>query len=235
MTPTARAHVAPTLHIGDGFTLPAEAVTQTFSILAKRGVGKTYTASVLTEELLKANLHVVVVDPIGVWWGLRAAANGDDAGLPIAILGGDHGDVPLASTAGQVVADVVVDERLPVVLDLSGFRICAAVSRHIKGANPMMSTRDGEIWVSAGWPGNEWHRTAWRADGSVERPLCGARPPHSEALSGAWYPWLSHGIPPLVRRCVRCNATIQRLPGSEDVRRMYLRRDELVAELRRAG
>ena len=90
--------------------------------------------------------------------------------------------------------------------------------------------RSGEAWVSLDYPGTEWHRTAWRADGSVERPLCGAR-----TQSGAWYPWLNDGIPPAARRCVLCNATIQRLPGSEDVRRMYLRRDELVAELRRAG
>ena len=64
------------LHFAADFSIPAEAVTQTFAILAKRGVGKTYTASVLVEELLKAGLHAVVVDPIGVWWGLRASADG---------------------------------------------------------------------------------------------------------------------------------------------------------------
>ena len=58
------------LRVADNLTLPAEAVTQTFAILAKRGVGKTYTASVLTEEMLKAGLQVVVADPIGVWWGV---------------------------------------------------------------------------------------------------------------------------------------------------------------------
>ena len=51
-------------------SLPSEAVTQTFAILAKRGVGKTYTASVMVEEMLKANLHVVVVDPIAVYGGV---------------------------------------------------------------------------------------------------------------------------------------------------------------------
>lgn len=70
------------LHIGQDFDLPLEAVTQTFAILAKRGVGKTYTAKVLTEEMLKAGQQVVVIDPIGVWWGLRSSADGIAPGLP---------------------------------------------------------------------------------------------------------------------------------------------------------
>lgn len=111
-----------TLAIALDLQLPAEAVTETFAILAKRGVGKTYTASVLVEELLKAGLHVVVVDPIGVWWGLRASSDGKTAGLPIVVLGGDHGDVPLEATGGELIADLVVDERLSIVLDLSRFR-----------------------------------------------------------------------------------------------------------------
>jgi hypothetical protein len=110
------------LRIADNLTLPAEAVTQTFAILAKRGVGKTYTASVLTEEMLKAGLQVVVADPIGVWWGLRASADGKREGLPIVVLGGDHGDVPLEATAGDTIASLIVEERLSVVLDLSRFR-----------------------------------------------------------------------------------------------------------------
>lgn len=110
------------LRISPDLTLPQEAVTQTFAILAKRGVGKTYTASVLTEELLKAKLPVAVVDPVGVWWGLRSSADGKKPGLPITVLGGDHGDVPLEPSGGELVADLVVDERLPVVLDLSLFR-----------------------------------------------------------------------------------------------------------------
>ncbi|HZH33014.1 MAG TPA: helicase HerA-like domain-containing protein [Pyrinomonadaceae bacterium] len=110
------------LRIAANLTLPAEAVTQTFAILAKRGVGKTYTASVLTEELLKAGLQVVVADPIGVWWGLRASADGKREGLPIVVLGGDHGDAPLEVTAGETIASLIVEERLSVVLDLSRFR-----------------------------------------------------------------------------------------------------------------
>lgn len=110
-----------TLAISQTLQLPIDAVTQTFGILAKRGVGKTYTACVMTEEMLKAGLHVVVVDPVGVWWGLRSSADGQGPGLPILIIGGDHADVPLEANSGKLVADLVVDERISAVLDLSNF------------------------------------------------------------------------------------------------------------------
>lgn len=112
------------LRLAPGLTLPEDAVTQTFGILAKRGVGKTYTASVLAEEMLKAQLQVVVADPIGVWHGLRSSADGKRSGLPIYVFGGESKarDLPLELGAGELIADVVVDQRLSVVLDLSLFR-----------------------------------------------------------------------------------------------------------------
>jgi hypothetical protein len=113
---------AAVLRIAEGLTLPQSAVTQTFAILAKRGVGKTYTAAVMVEEMLTAHLRVCVVDPLGVWWGLRSSADGKHEGLPITILGGDHGDLPLESTGGAVVADLLVDERASLLLDLGRFR-----------------------------------------------------------------------------------------------------------------
>lgn len=108
-----------TINLGDGLSLPDEAVTETFAILGKRGAGKTSTARVLCEELLAAQLPVAVLDPTGVWWGLRSSADGQGDGYPVVIFGGDHADVPLQETAGAVIADVIVDQRVPAVLDLS--------------------------------------------------------------------------------------------------------------------
>lgn len=110
------------LRISPKFKLPDEAVTQTFGIVAKRGVGKTYTAAVMVEEMVKAGLPVVVVDPLGVWFGLRSSADGTKPGLPVIILGGEHGDVPLEATGGSVVADLLVDSPAPLVIDLSLMR-----------------------------------------------------------------------------------------------------------------
>lgn len=107
------------LNISTDLSLPVEAVTQTFSILAKRGAGKTYTASVMAEEFVKAGLPFVALDPTGGWWGLRSSADGKNEGLPVIIIGGSHGDLPLEPTAGKVVADLVVDQPGFYVLDLS--------------------------------------------------------------------------------------------------------------------
>lgn len=80
------------LLIGAGFALPLEAVTETFAILAKRGAGKTNTAVVVVEELLAHGQQAMVVDPVGVWFGLPAPGTGP--GLPVVIIGGEHADLP---------------------------------------------------------------------------------------------------------------------------------------------
>ncbi len=108
--------------LGPGFTLPDDAVTQTYGLLGKRGVGKTETAVVLAEELLDRGHQVVIIDPVGVWWGLRASADGTKGGgYPVLIMGGEHGDIPLEANAGKLVADFVVSKGASVVLDVGNF------------------------------------------------------------------------------------------------------------------
>lgn len=109
------------LHLGPGLTLPAEAITETFGLLAARGAGKSNAAAVMAEEMFEAKLPFVVVDPVRAWWGLRSSADGKGAGLAIPIFGGRRGDVPLERSGGQLVADLVVDQRLSCVLDISDF------------------------------------------------------------------------------------------------------------------
>lgn len=109
------------LEISEQLSLPVDAVTNTFAILAMRRRGKTYTASVMAEEFYKAGLPFVALDPTGAWWGLRSSANGKDEGLRVVIIGGPHGDVPLEHTAGKVIADLVVDNPGFYVIDYSGF------------------------------------------------------------------------------------------------------------------
>lgn len=108
------------MKIADNLSLPAKFVTSTQVILAKKGSGKSYTASVQAEELLAAGHQVVAIDPTGAWWGLRSRADGTP-GFAIAVLGGDHGDVPLESTSGQIVADAVVESGQSMIIDVSLF------------------------------------------------------------------------------------------------------------------
>lgn len=60
---------------GKPFTLPIDAATQTISLLGRKGSGKTNTSTVLVEELLAAGVRVVVIDPMGIWYGLRSSAD----------------------------------------------------------------------------------------------------------------------------------------------------------------
>src|SRR3954469_15845493 len=95
------------LHIADGLSLPLDATTQAIGIVAKRRVGKSYTARRFAEQLVKAGQQIVIVDPKGDWWGIRSSADGKSPGLPVVILGGERGDLPLEVTAGEVVAKLV--------------------------------------------------------------------------------------------------------------------------------
>ena len=98
MTAAASAYVdGPTamLKISDTMELPLDALTQTFAFIGKRGTGKTNGGVVLTEEFIRAGLPVCVIDPVGVWFGLRAAGDGKGQGLPVVIFGGEHADIPI--------------------------------------------------------------------------------------------------------------------------------------------
>lgn len=106
----------------EGLKLPLDAVTQTFAFLARKGAGKTYGASKLAEGMLDADAQVVVIDPVGVWYGLRLGADGKTPGFNIPVFGGLHGDLPLEPTGGALVADLVVDQGTSLVLDVSMFR-----------------------------------------------------------------------------------------------------------------
>lgn len=115
------------LRIAENLALPLDAVTATFAILAIRGAGKTHTASVFAEEMLKAGQPIVAYDPTGAWYGLRSSADGKNAGHPVVVFGGEHADVPLEESAGAVVATAIVEKRFPAILDVSLMRKNARV------------------------------------------------------------------------------------------------------------
>ena len=109
------------LHISNDLSLPLEAVTNTHLILARRRVGKSYTAAVMAEEMVKAGLPWVALDPTGIWWGLTSSADGKSEGLPVIIVGGPHGHVPLEPNAGKIIANLVVDNPGWYIIDFSRF------------------------------------------------------------------------------------------------------------------
>lgn len=113
---------AKRLRISPSFSLSLDFVTSTQAILAKKGSGKSYTASVQAEELLELGQQVVVVDPTGAWFGLRSSADGSSSGYPIAVIGGEHADAPLEPTAGEVIAEAITTEHFSAIIDLTNLR-----------------------------------------------------------------------------------------------------------------
>lgn len=110
------------LKISPSISLPLDAVTQTFAILAKKGKGKSYTASIMAEEMLKAGQQAVILDPTGAWWGLQSSADGKSEGFPVVVFGGDHANIPLEETAGEIIAQSIIEQGFSAIIDLSLFR-----------------------------------------------------------------------------------------------------------------
>lgn len=109
------------LRVAPGFALPLDYATSTGGILAKKGAGKSNAAVTIAEKMYAAGVPWVAIDPKGDWWGIRSSADGKGPGLPIIVFGGRHGDIPLESTAGAFLADLVLAERVTCVLDVSEF------------------------------------------------------------------------------------------------------------------
>ncbi len=101
------------------FFIPKPALDQHIAILGKTGSGKTFTAKLIVEHVLRQHRQVCVVDPTAAWSGLRLAADGKARGFDVVLIGGDQGDVPLSERAGGAVARLVTEQGASVVIDTS--------------------------------------------------------------------------------------------------------------------
>lgn len=110
------------LQLADGLRLPLDVVTETLLILGKRNTGKSNTGVRLAEQMIRHKLTIGALDPVDVWWGLKAGADGKArGGLEVYVFGGDHQDFPLEPTSGTLMADLLIHERINVVIVLRQF------------------------------------------------------------------------------------------------------------------
>lgn len=101
--------------------LPPAALAHAIAIVGRTGSGKTFAAKSAVESMLKAGARVCIVDPTGVWWGLRKRADGGD-GFPIVIFGGEHADVPITDGAGSILGELVATGKVhSAIIDVSEF------------------------------------------------------------------------------------------------------------------
>ena len=108
-----------TLLSGRNFNLPYDYQVHTTALIGIRGSGKTVAATDIAEEMGVAGLPFVAIDPVGVWWGLRCNRDGTPGGLPIVIIGGQRGDLPLEKDSGARIADAILENNISCVIDMS--------------------------------------------------------------------------------------------------------------------
>lgn len=105
------------------FKFPAGVLAQHTAVLGKTGSGKTSTAKLMVEQVVAGDARVCVLDPIkSDWWGLTSSVDGKRAGLPFQILGGPRGHVPLHSSSGKAIGEIVASGALPLsIVDMADF------------------------------------------------------------------------------------------------------------------
>lgn len=100
--------------------IPTEALNRHIAILGANGSGKTSAAKVaIVEPALVAGERVLIIDPTGVWWGLRLMRNGKMGGEHIYIFGGDRGDYPLRDRDAAMLAEAFGTSSDSAIFDTS--------------------------------------------------------------------------------------------------------------------
>lgn len=112
------------------FPIPNAALDDRLAFVGTSGSGKTYAASSSVERLLGRHARCVIVDPLGVWWGLRLDNDGKAASpFNVVIFGGAHGDLPLTEHAGALIGETVATMAESCIVDLSGLATKSAERR----------------------------------------------------------------------------------------------------------
>lgn len=111
-----------TITLGPGLKVNAlDFVERATGVVAKRGKGKTGGVKVVEEGLLNLALPFVVLDPVGLHWGLKSSFDGKKpSGYKVLVIGGEHGDLPLDRKAGRIVARSIAASNLSLIIDFKG-------------------------------------------------------------------------------------------------------------------
>lgn len=125
--------------------IPAKILEQHIAILGKTGSGKTYTAKGIAETLLEQKRRVCILDPTGVWWGLRSDVTGKKPAFPIFVLGGKHGDLPLDARAGTAIAEIIATTHTSAIIDTRKFTISERTKFYADFAETLLQKNEGPL------------------------------------------------------------------------------------------
>lgn len=97
-------------------TLPVvEILTGRGFITGKSGSGKSNSGSVIAEELLEENYNLLIVDPEGEYYGLKEKYEILHVG------NGSFCDVQVAPEHADQLAEISLDQNMPIILDVSEY------------------------------------------------------------------------------------------------------------------
>ena len=100
----------------DGVELPViEVLTGRGFVTGKSGSGKSNTANVIAEELLKQNFPLMIIDTDGEYYGLKEK-------FELLHVGADEAcDLQINAHHAPKLAELALEENVPIILDVSGY------------------------------------------------------------------------------------------------------------------
>lgn len=108
---------------------PVEYAINGNAILGIKDSGKSYTATVIAEQLFTAGIPFTVFDPTGIWRYLKVPGTG--RGYPVVVAADKDGDFPLTVHTAPEIVRAAMAEGISLVLDLSGVDFSKADWRKI--------------------------------------------------------------------------------------------------------
>ena len=101
--------------------IPDQALDDRIAIVGRAGYGKTNAAKVMAERLLELGARVCILDPTDAWWGLRLKPDGTTPAFPVAIFGGEKGDLALNEHAGETVGAAIAGSSQSTIVSMADF------------------------------------------------------------------------------------------------------------------
>lgn len=101
--------------------IPSAALDDRIAIVGRAGYGKTNAAKVMAERLLELGARVCILDPTDAWWGLRLKPDGKTPAFPVAIFGGERGDLALNEHAGETVGAAIAGSSQSTIVSMADF------------------------------------------------------------------------------------------------------------------
>lgn len=110
------------IHLGDDLYIDAvQYASRANAILGIRDSGKTWTGTLIAEQLFEAGIPFIAFDPIGRWRFLKVPSRTEGKfarGFPVVVAGGAAPDLPLTPESAPKIVRAAMKNRISLVIDL---------------------------------------------------------------------------------------------------------------------